>query len=109
MAERPVTASSLAANNGRLLRYVLDDLRYPARWWEILAMADLYGVAASQRTELARLPRAHYPNVEAILSALSGPGLPPAMNPAVRRASREVRHSTARRSPGQGHGSFTHR
>ena len=104
-----MTASSLAANDGRLLRYVLDGLRYPARWWEIMATADMYGVAASQHAELARLPRALYSNVEAILTALTAPVPPPAANPVARRGSREVRPSTVRRPPGQRHGTFPRR
>lgn len=94
-----MTRSSLAADNGRLLRYVLEDLRYPARWWEILAMADMYGVAAAQRAELARLPRMLYANLEAILSALVPADRPADANPSVRRESREVRPSTVRRAP----------
>jgi hypothetical protein len=105
-----VTASSLAADDGRLLRYVLDDLRYPARWWEIMAMDDMYGVAASQHAELARLPRALYPNLEAIVLALTSPDPPPAGHPPARRQSKEVRHATVRRPPGQqGHGAFRRR
>jgi hypothetical protein len=65
-------AASMAAHDGRLLRYVLQDLRYPARWWEIMAMADLYGLAAANRAELARLPRQLYGSIEAVLGALSG-------------------------------------
>jgi hypothetical protein len=65
-------AVSLAAHDGRLLRYVLEDLRYPARWWEIMAVADLYGLAAANRAELARLPRQLYGSIEAVLGALSG-------------------------------------
>lgn len=109
VAERPVTTSSLAANDGRLLRYVLDDLHYPARWWEIMAIADMYGLAASQHAELARLPRALYPDVAAILRALTAPDPSPAANPAARRGSRDVRHSTVRRPPGHRHGFSTRR
>jgi hypothetical protein len=65
-------AASIAAHDGRLLRYVLEDLRYPARWWEIMTMADLYGLAAANRAELARLPRQLYGSIEAVLGALSG-------------------------------------
>ena len=50
-------AASMAAHNRRLLRYVLEDLRYPARWWEIMAMADPHPLAAANRAELAQLPR----------------------------------------------------
>ncbi|WP_328304831.1 hypothetical protein [Actinomycetospora sp. NBC_00405] len=65
-------ATSLAAHDGRLLRYVLEDLRYPVRWWEIMAMADLYGLAAANPAELARLPRQLYGSIEAVLGALPG-------------------------------------
>lgn len=98
-----MTGSSLAANDGRLLRYVLADLRYPARWWEILAMADMYGVAAFQHAELAKLPRVLYADLEAILHALTTPDPPPGAKPPARRDSRTVRHTMARRSPGRGH------
>jgi len=103
MAERPVTGPSLAANDGRLLRYVLADLQYPARWWEIMAMADMYGVAACQHAELARLPRALYANLEAVLHALTTPNPPPGASPPARRESRQVRHATVRRPPRPGH------
>ncbi len=96
--------ASLAANDGRLLRYVLDDLQYPARWWEIMAMADMYGVAACQHAELARLPRALYPNLEAILHALT-PLEPPVATVPARRESKE----TLRRPPAQVHGSSRRR
>lgn len=104
-----MTGSSLAANNGRMLRYVLADLHYPARWWEIMAMADMYGVAASQHAELARLPRMLYANLEAILHALTTPAPPPGTNPSARRENRHVRRAIARRPPGQGRDTFRHR
>jgi hypothetical protein len=104
-----MTGSSLAANNGRLLRYVLADLHYPARWWEIMAMADMYGVAACQHAELARLPRAPYANLEAILHALTAPHPPPTAYPPARRESREARLATVRRPPGHEPGSFRQR
>jgi hypothetical protein len=96
---------SLAAHGGRLLRYVLEDLHYPARWWEIMAMADMYGLAASNRTELGRLPRQLYGSFEDVLSALldGHRGIVTAL-PA-RRASREgrdCRPSTVRTRPMRG-------
>ena len=105
VAGAPMTASSLAADNGRLLRYVLDDLRYPARWWEIMAMADMYGVAAVHHAELARLPRMSYADLEAILHALIPAG-GAVDHPTPRWESRLVRPTPVRRPPSPGGGSF---
>ena len=105
MAERPVTGPSLAAGDGRLLRQVLAGLRYPARWWEILALADMYGIAAFQRAELARLPQELYADLDHILHALTNPDRPrPGADPP-RRARRVVRPATVGRPPGERHGS----
>lgn len=104
-----MTGPSLAANNGRLLRYVLADLRYPARWWEIMAMAEMYGVAAFQHAELARLPRRPYGSVEAILHALTTPAPAPGASSPRRRETGHVRHAMARRTPGRRHRDLSQR
>lgn len=91
--------TSLTDHDGRLLRYVLDDLHYPARWWEVVTTADLYGLAPAHRIELAQLPRQLYRSFDDILAALVARATDTPAAP-VRRRPRPSRRTTVRRPHG---------
>jgi hypothetical protein len=71
---------------------VLEQLRFPAVRWQIIAEADHYGADWRTRTELERLPAGNYLDVAAVVSMirassrplvgrLPSPGTRPAMKP----------------------------
>ncbi|TDV48011.1 uncharacterized protein DUF2795 [Actinophytocola oryzae] len=49
---------------------ILGDLTYPAEKWRITACADIYGVDASTRRALYRLPARTYRDADDVTSAL---------------------------------------
>lgn len=54
------------------LRFILDGLAFPARRWEIVTTADLYGADAVTRQRLRRLPLRDKPfrDIQEIVDAL---------------------------------------
>jgi hypothetical protein len=78
------------------LHHVLQDLCFPARRWQILAEADMYGADTEMRTQLYALPVRLYENCADIASAMeSCRALDPAELP-VRHA--DVFHAVPRTS-----------
>jgi hypothetical protein len=53
------------------LTVILADLAFPARWWQIITVANLYGADRITRAALARLPeRSEYHDVRDLAHAL---------------------------------------
>ncbi|GLZ50339.1 hypothetical protein Acsp06_65240 [Actinomycetospora sp. NBRC 106375] len=53
----------------RMLAAVLDELRFPARRWQIVTAAELFGVDNRTLMSLRQIPDAQYPDVAAVASA----------------------------------------
>ena len=52
-------------------RAVLDAERFPMRWWQVLAVADDYGVDARTRTKLEQIPDRPYVDAGDVMIALA--------------------------------------
>jgi hypothetical protein len=54
------------------LAVILADLAFPARWWQIITVANLYGADRITRAALARLPeRSEFHDVRELAQALA--------------------------------------
>lgn len=62
----------------RMLQGVLAELSYPAQHWQIVTVADSYGVDRVTLARLNRLPLASYPSIQHIAHAYA---YPPASGP----------------------------
>ena len=81
-----------------VLRHVLSDLRLPARRWEILTAADLYGADPSTVALLQAIPEGRYPRVEDIVAGCRG-SLPPREPHPANRFPTTRRPTPDRRTP----------
>ena len=50
---------------------VLDDVRFPARRWQIATAADGYGIDAATRTKIDQIPDREYTDVHDVVWALT--------------------------------------
>lgn len=57
---------------GSLLALVLAELPFPARRWQLITVADLYGVDAGTRTLLYSLPARPYRDLADVIAAVAG-------------------------------------
>jgi hypothetical protein len=73
---RPMAVSDLDKITLRVAA-VLEQLRFPAVRWQIIAEADHYGADWQTRTELERLPIGNYLDVAAVVSMISASSRPP--------------------------------
>lgn len=54
------------------VRQVLHGLRYPARKWQIVTQADIYGADLGTRDQFRHLPEREYRDCDDVAAALAG-------------------------------------
>jgi hypothetical protein len=73
--DRSARGTSPAGGSGadfqERLGWVLADLVYPARRWQVLAVSDLYGVDAATRALLEQLPERRYHSLGEVVGVLT--------------------------------------
>lgn len=62
--------SSLTARCGTVLERILGELTYPATKWQVMAVAERFGIGTAHRAELAELPAVPYCFFRDVLLAL---------------------------------------